>query len=156
MCTYMHIVIDYYWPFFGAGTSFSNPSVGNVYSYFTSCGFSMCLPNHECSEWWFALSSLYHLGGLGIWRLHGLLRPYLHLQRHRCFSGCSESNVEFFVSCQPCFFISIYVLLCCFEPKAKVLDVPDPDVLAQEFPEKLPCEAYPSDHLALVADLWVP
>ena len=39
MCTYMHIAIDYYWPFFGAGTSFSNPSVGNVYSYFTSCGF---------------------------------------------------------------------------------------------------------------------
>lgn len=39
---------------------------------------------------------------------------------------------------------------------SKVLDVPDPDVLAEEFPEKLPCAAYPSDHLSLVADVLVP
>lgn len=38
----------------------------------------------------------------------------------------------------------------------QVLDVPDPDALAHEFPEKLPCEAYPSDHLCLVADLLIP
>ena len=37
--THVHIHAHSYWPFFGAGTSFSNPSVGNVYSYFTSCGF---------------------------------------------------------------------------------------------------------------------
>ncbi|CAL1171608.1 unnamed protein product [Cladocopium goreaui] len=37
-----------------------------------------------------------------------------------------------------------------------VLDVPDPDALAEEFPEKLPCAAYPSDHLSLVADVLVP
>eukprot|EP00435_Cladocopium_sp_Y103_P057585 s15_g19.t2 len=36
-----------------------------------------------------------------------------------------------------------------------VLNVPDPDALAEEFPEKLPCAAYPSDHLSLVADVLV-
>ena len=40
--------------------------------------------------------------------------------------------------------------------RSKVLDVPDPDALAEEFPEKLPCAAYPSDHLSLVADVLVP
>lgn len=34
-----------------------------------------------------------------------------------------------------------------------VLDVPEPEGLALAFPERLPNHAYPSDHMALVADL---
>ncbi|CAE7836527.1 NOCT, partial [Symbiodinium microadriaticum] len=37
-----------------------------------------------------------------------------------------------------------------------VLDVPDADELAEKFPERLPNEFFPSDHLSLIADLVIP
>lgn len=97
---------------------------GDVYSYFTSCGF-------RC-----AYQSMAQEKGL-----KGIFPSYT------TWAGWAAG--DYVATCDH-IFISKGISV------AQVLDVPSAEQLTSSYEERLPCGAYPSDHMSLVADLMLP